>query len=49
MNDMTLAEAYRVAEQVSPLPHLAHRAMQVLVGEIQRLQPPQDTAEPPHG
>lgn len=34
---MSLEEALRVAEQVSPLPSVAHDALQVLVAEVRRL------------
>jgi hypothetical protein len=32
---MTIEEAFRVAEQLSPLPSVAHKALQVLVQEVQ--------------
>lgn len=34
---MSLDDAFRVAEQLSPLPSVAHEALQVLVAEIRRL------------
>jgi len=35
---MTLAQAIEVAKQASPLPHVAHEAMQVLVADIETVR-----------
>jgi hypothetical protein len=38
-NEMTLDKAYEIAEQASPLPHLASQALRCMRAEIERLQP----------
>lgn len=43
---MSLEEALIVAEQLSPMPSVAHEAMQVLVGELRRLQPHYEDFKP---
>lgn len=46
---MSLEEALVVAEQLSPLPSVAHDAMQVLMAEIERLNGITELRSPQHG
>lgn len=43
---MSLEEALIVAEQLSPMPSVAHEAMHVLVAELRRLQPHYEDFKP---
>lgn len=46
---MTLQEALEVAEQVSPMPQVAHRALQTMKGEIEALLKVLHFEDPMHG